>query len=195
MTADDRVVLRDHELVELLGDEPELLAILDAYAATQRRYWHETTRRRNRLVWALAAALALICAGGALAYAIVAGPLHNATLIPDATGPGACQLIGKTAADASTYFGAQGVTIWWRFSHWPSSSAPATAPATPGEATMVGGGFTSSPATVPTDSIVWNTMPVEGDSSRVIVFVEAPNDPNAPQLTLPDTCTSGGRTG
>lgn len=127
MTADDRVVLRDHELVELLGDEPELLAILDAYAATQRRYWHETTRRRNRLVWALAAALALICAGGALAYAIVAGPLHNATLIPDATGPGACQLIGKTAADASTYFGAQGVTIWWRFSHWPSSSAPATA--------------------------------------------------------------------
>ena len=45
MTADDRRVLRDHELVELLAGEPELLAIVDAYATTQDRYW-----RRSRLV-------------------------------------------------------------------------------------------------------------------------------------------------
>lgn len=35
MTGDDRSVLRDPELVDLLADEPELLAILDAYATTQ----------------------------------------------------------------------------------------------------------------------------------------------------------------
>jgi hypothetical protein len=36
-SADNRLVLHDRELVELLSDEPELLAILDAYAATQRQ--------------------------------------------------------------------------------------------------------------------------------------------------------------
>ena len=44
MTADDRRALRDPEMIELLADEPELLAIVDAYAATQHRYW-----RRSRL--------------------------------------------------------------------------------------------------------------------------------------------------
>jgi len=33
---DERLVLHDAELVELVADEPELLAILDAYAATQQ---------------------------------------------------------------------------------------------------------------------------------------------------------------
>ena len=37
MSADDRSVLRDRELIELLADEPELLAILDAYATTQAK--------------------------------------------------------------------------------------------------------------------------------------------------------------
>jgi hypothetical protein len=44
MTADDRRALHDSEMLELLADEPELLAIVDAYAATQHRYW-----RRSRL--------------------------------------------------------------------------------------------------------------------------------------------------
>lgn len=42
---DDRVVLHDHELVRLVADEPELLAIVDAYAATQHAAWR---RRRAR---------------------------------------------------------------------------------------------------------------------------------------------------
>lgn len=44
MTADDRRALRDPELLELLASEPELLAIVDAYAATQHHHW-----RRSRL--------------------------------------------------------------------------------------------------------------------------------------------------
>lgn len=55
----------DHDLVELLGDEPELLAIADAIAATQ------TARRlrpagRRRLTLAAAAALAIVVAAPAL---------------------------------------------------------------------------------------------------------------------------------
>lgn len=196
MTADDRVVLRDPELIELLAEEPELLAILDAYAVTQKRYWHERAHHlRKRVVWAVAAALALLCAGGALAYAIVAGPLHDSKLVPDATGPGACQLIGGTAADATTYFGARGITISWRLTRWPSTNSATSTAAAPNQAQTVPGGFTSAPASVPPDSIVWNTVPLEGDASRVIVFVESPNDPDAPQLRLPDACANRSSTG
>ncbi len=39
MSTSPSLVLRNSEIVELLGDEPELLAIADAYESTQRRYW------------------------------------------------------------------------------------------------------------------------------------------------------------
>jgi hypothetical protein len=68
----DRVVLRDRELVALLRDEPELLAILDAYAATQRPGWGR--RRSRRLVIAAIAALLAIAGGSsALAYQLLTG--------------------------------------------------------------------------------------------------------------------------
>lgn len=62
MTADDRRALRDPEMIELLAHEPELLAIVDAYAATQHRYW-----RRSRLgarAWRLGLLAALVAAIG-----------------------------------------------------------------------------------------------------------------------------------
>ena len=61
MTADDRRVLRDAELVRLLADEPELLAIVDAYAATQRRHRsHRRLRTRVARLGLLAAVIAAI---------------------------------------------------------------------------------------------------------------------------------------
>lgn len=48
MTGDERIVLRDPELLELLSDEPELLAILDAYAVTQAEEWQAAAARRRR---------------------------------------------------------------------------------------------------------------------------------------------------
>ena len=59
MTSTRSHVLQDAELVELLGDEPELLALADAYEATQRRYWTPRARRRT---WTRAAAVAAAAA-------------------------------------------------------------------------------------------------------------------------------------
>jgi hypothetical protein len=56
---EDRRVLRDPELVDLLAHEPELLAILDAYASTQRRKRGALRTPVRRLVF-LAAALVII---------------------------------------------------------------------------------------------------------------------------------------
>jgi hypothetical protein len=56
---DDRRVLRDRELVDLLADEPELLAILDAYASTQRRQRIAVRTPVRRLLF-LAAALVIV---------------------------------------------------------------------------------------------------------------------------------------
>jgi hypothetical protein len=56
---DDRRVLRDPELVELFADEPELLAILDAYASTQRRQPIGLRRPTWRLLL-IAAAFAIV---------------------------------------------------------------------------------------------------------------------------------------
>jgi hypothetical protein len=61
VTADDRSVLRDAELIELLADEPELLALVDAYAATQQGHWpHRRIGVRVLRLGLLAAAVAII---------------------------------------------------------------------------------------------------------------------------------------
>jgi hypothetical protein len=59
-------VFEDRELLELFNDEPELLAISDAIAATQRSV-HGRSRRSKSLMIAVAAALLL----AAPAYALV----------------------------------------------------------------------------------------------------------------------------
>jgi hypothetical protein len=48
MIVTDRRALRDHELVELLAGEPELLALSDAYASTQHPHWQ--TRQPSTLL-------------------------------------------------------------------------------------------------------------------------------------------------
>jgi hypothetical protein len=61
-------VLRDPELVELLSDEPELLALADAYEATQRRYWNDRgTRRWFRPAVAVAVVAAIAIPAAAFA--------------------------------------------------------------------------------------------------------------------------------
>lgn len=62
MTADDRRALRDPEMIELLAREPELLAIVDAYAATQHRYWRRS--RMGARAWRLGLLAALLAAIG-----------------------------------------------------------------------------------------------------------------------------------
>lgn len=60
---EDRFVLRDRELVELLVDEPELLAVLDAYAATQQQQWERRRRWRSRLSRVAVLAIAVAAVG------------------------------------------------------------------------------------------------------------------------------------
>jgi hypothetical protein len=70
-------VLADFEVVELLADEPELLAIADAVAATQPR--QSGRRRRPRLTALVAAAVAV-----AAALALVPNRGDNRPLLADA---------------------------------------------------------------------------------------------------------------
>jgi hypothetical protein len=91
VTRTSSLVLRDAEVVELLADEPELLALADAYQATQRRYW---TRRTSRRAWArrtlVAAAVAAILAPAA-AFADQIGSLlglyNQGTTVPASAFP------------------------------------------------------------------------------------------------------------
>ncbi|HEX6763585.1 MAG TPA: hypothetical protein VF094_12375 [Gaiellaceae bacterium] len=75
MTADDRRALRDQELVELLAEEPELLAISDAYAATQHRYWFRGRVRARVWRLGLLAAILLIVGIPSAAFADQIGQL------------------------------------------------------------------------------------------------------------------------
>jgi hypothetical protein len=68
VTSAASLVLRDSELVELLSDEPELLALADAYEATQRRYW-DSRRDRRWFRPAIAVAVAAAIAIPAAAFA------------------------------------------------------------------------------------------------------------------------------
>ena len=84
-------MLRDVELVELLADEPELLALADAYQATQRRYW---TRRTSRRAWArrtlvAAAAVAVLAPAAAFADQIASllGLYNQGTTVPASAFP------------------------------------------------------------------------------------------------------------
>lgn len=74
MTSTRSHVLRDAELVELLADEPELLALADAYEETQRRYW---TPRATRRTWTRAAVIAAAVAAIAVPAAAFADQIGS----------------------------------------------------------------------------------------------------------------------
>jgi hypothetical protein len=65
------MIIREPELLELLRDEPELLAVADAISETQR------LRRPNRLRWAAPRALAVAGVAAAIAIGLLAMPTGN----------------------------------------------------------------------------------------------------------------------
>jgi hypothetical protein len=72
------MTIRDHEVIELLGDKPELLAIADAVSATQPRPANVRSRRRRRVV----VRTAIVAAAAAAAIvAILAAPQSNPGII------------------------------------------------------------------------------------------------------------------
>ena len=163
--------------------------------------------------WALAGAL-VAAAGlgvGGLAIADAFGPLHGATIeISPMTvgGPGgisSCGLIGKSAGEVASTLAGRGIGIEWRFTRWGTESASTAGtpePTTPreraaasaqgaaqtvGQAQAVTGGSSDAVSSVPDDSIVWDVVPDGG--TKAFVFVEAPNDPNAPNVST-QNCSS-----
>lgn len=154
------------------------------------------SRRSRPLVLAAAAAgvAVLAFAGLATAGAIGIGPLRSASISPNAptladgaTSTLACNLIGQTAGQAETVLHQNGYQIEWRFQHWGSQSAQNADKNAPSAIT---GGYASEPQTVPADSVVWDIGADTRSANTLFVFVEAPNDPNAPTLTPPN-CQGG----
>ena|SRR5579859_2410133 len=151
---------------------------------------HRTARRRSRrpLVLSFAVGAALLLLGG-LALASVFGPLHNAVLKvnPPALSSASdsatsCQLIGQTAGKAEEVLAQRGYRIEWRFQHWGTQSGSTGNSTTP---TAVTGGYTDTPAAVPANSVVWDITADSQTANAVFVFVQAPNDPNAPTIVPP----------
>jgi hypothetical protein len=84
-------VLHDSELLKLLAGEPELLALADAYEATQRRYWTARTTRRRWTRAAVIAAVVTAIAVPAAAFADQIGSLiglyNHGTTVPASAFP------------------------------------------------------------------------------------------------------------
>jgi hypothetical protein len=187
-------------LAPLARAEPVVLG-----SARAARRW-----RRPVVIGAgIAASLALV--GGGMAAAGAFGPLHGAVLrlgAPDVplNGTTACQLVGETATQADKILTANGYQVEWRFMTWGSQLVPAqvsttlgrsasstpgtTAPAAPAPAGAVVGGYESAPRTVPGDSIVWQLLSDSASAKTVLVFVEAPDDPDAPTVEAPSCSTT-----
>jgi hypothetical protein len=153
-------------------------------------------RRSRPLILAAAAAGVAVLAFASLATAgaIGFGPLHGASISPSpptlttgATSTLACDLIGKTAVQAETALRQHGFQIEWRFQTWGSQTTQNADKNAPGG---LSGGYSSEPQTVPADSIVWDIGADTRSANTLFVFVEAPNDPNAPTVTPPN-CRGG----
>lgn len=163
---------------------------------------HPRPRRRLRasrraLAGAMVAAAGLSVGGFALADAVEHGPLHGGRIDVDAaTLPGgisSCELIGKPAGQVSARLASSGIGIEWRFTHWGTTvaSTALTSPAVAAQAyahavaqaEAVTGGSSDAVSSVPDDSVVWDVVP--DGQTKAFVFVEAPNDPNAPQIDCP----------
>lgn len=153
-------------------------------------------RRSRPLIFAAAAAgvAVLAFAGLATAGAIGIGPLHDASISPNppalingAASTLACNLIGQTAGQAETALHQKGYQIEWRFQRWGSQPTQSTDPNAPAG---VAGGSSSAMQTVPANSVVWDIATDASSAKTLFVFVEAPNDPNAPTLAPPN-CQGG----
>lgn len=181
-------VERDDDIVrELLAPFERVQAVSLSRSPRPRR------SRPLLLAAALVGVAVLVFASLATAGAIGFGPLHSASISPNpplTTGTAsalACNLIGQSAGQAETALHRNGYQIEWRFQHWgsqPVHSADKNAPS------GVAGGYSSEPQTVPADSVVWDIGADTRSANTFFVFVEAPNDPNAPTLTPPN-CQGG----
>lgn len=180
---------RDDDIVR------ELLAPFERVQPVSLRRRPRSRRSRPLLLAAATAGIAVLAfASLATAGAIGIGPLHDASISsnPPSLGPGAtstlaCNLIGQTAGQAQTTLDQNGYQIEWRFQHWGSQPVQNADENAPG---AVNGGYSSAPHTVPADSVVWDIGTDSRSANTVFVFVEAPNDPNAPTLTSPN-CQGG----
>ncbi len=184
------------DVIELARDDDLVRALLAPLErvrpVTLPRAPRRTRPLRRPLLIAVAIGAAMLLVGG-LALAGAFGPLHNATLKPNAptlplpnSSTLACQLIGQPAEKAAALLTQDGYQIEWRFQHWGGQSVSPGNSTTPG---AVSGGYTSAPESVPADSVIWDITPDERAPNKLFVFVQAPNDPNAPTIT-PPTCTS-----
>lgn len=147
-------------------------------------------RSRPWLVAAVAVGVAILVFAS-LATAGAFGPLHGASISPNpptlttaASSDLACHLIGQTAGEAENTLHKSGYQIEWRFQYWGAQTARAAGKNSPGAVT---GGYATAPATVPADSIVWDIGADTRTPNTLFVFVEAPNDPNAPTV-IPPNC-------
>jgi hypothetical protein len=150
--------------------------------------WRVRPRRILTSRWALVGAL-VAAAGlsvGGLAIAGAFGPLHGAKLVVNPStvgGISTCDLIGKRADQVAAKLTSAGVGIEWRFMHWGTTFAPTGN----GSPTAVAGGTSDAVSSVPNDSVVWDVVP--DGQTKAFVFVQAPNDPNAPTVSS-GNCTS-----
>jgi hypothetical protein len=176
---------RDDDIVR------ELLAPFERVQPVRLRRGPRPRRSRPLVLAAAAAGVAVLAfASLATAGAIGFGPLHGASISPNsptlATGSAstlACNLIGQTAGQAETALHQKGYQIEWRFQHWGSQPVQSAGKNAPGGVT---GGDSSEPQTVPADSVVWDIDADTRYADTLFVFVEAPNDPNAPTLSPPN---------
>jgi hypothetical protein len=154
--------------------------------------WRVRRRRSVTSRWALVGAL-VASAGlsiGGLAIAGAFGPLHGARLVINPStvggtsgGIASCDLIGKRADQVAAKLTSAGVGIEWRFMHWGTTVASTGN----GSPTAITGGTSDAVPSVPNDSVVWDVVP--DGQAKAFVFVQAPNDPNAPTISS-GNCTS-----
>jgi hypothetical protein len=161
----------------------------DVLTRTQQRRSSGATRRPRRRIpssrWALVAAVVTAAAlsVGGLAIADAFGPLHGAKLVVNPSTVGGtngiptCDLIGKRADQVAAKLASSGIGVEWRYMHWGATVVP-TGSGSPGAVT---GGTSEAVSSVPNDSVVWDVVP--DGQTKAFVFVEAPNDPNAPTIS------------
>ena len=201
----------DPRIAEALGRELPLRGELEpAWSDVLRRAERRPPRRilasRRVVVAAIVVCAAGLGVGGlAIADAVEQGPLHAATIgVREATLPGgisSCDLVGRPAAQVAATLVGQGIAIEWRFTHWGTTAVTTAGdptPTTPQErsaeaaraaalqvsaAEAVTGGSSDAVASAPAGSVVWDVVP--DGRTGAYVFVQSPDDPNAPKIDCP----------
>jgi hypothetical protein len=140
--------------------------------------------RVSRLALALAGGL-LLAGGVAVAATNVFGPLHDVNGTPDPSPLTCSGLVGAPATDAASYLEAHGYQVSWRFLTYSDTALSQPHGSTPGAVE----GHSQIVPGPPPGSVVSNLGPLPDDPTTVIVFTQAANDPNAPQIGSPN-CAS-----